>query len=1382
MSAAQEDAPPPRISRIRLLAAATLLAGLAFVQDPGYLIADTKLDLVVDPGGFLARAAHLWDSQGFFGQLQNQAYGYAWPMGPFFWLGDLVGLEGWVIQRLWLSVVLVVAFVGAARVTRELGVRRDLACLLAGFAFALSPRVVSILGGISIEVWPSALAPWVLLPLVIGARRGSPRRAAALSALAVGMVGGVNAAATAAVLPLGVIWLLTRSPGARRRSMMLWWPVFTFLATCWWLVPLFAMGAYSPPFLDFIESAAITTFPDTLASALRGTSAWIPYVEPGWRAGNDLLRLFVMPLNAAILLLLGVVGVSLRSNPHRFFLAASLATGLLLVTFGYTGPVQGWWAADAQALLDGVLAPLRNVHKFDPVIRLPLAVGLAWTVQRALDARSGPVPAAEPGVPGWLNVFGWRAPAVVVTGLAVLAVGVGSLPVLQSRLAPERPALGIPGYWQSAARWLDRNADDGTALLAPGSGFGTYTWGSTGDEPLQALAESRWAVRNAIPLAPPGTIRMLDAVEERFASGRGSSGLAPYLRRAGVTHLVVRNDLERDSDIPDPVLVHQTLRESPGIRRVASFGPAVGGGPILGDAERRVVVNGGWQTTYPAVEIFAVGSGPATGTSSASPPTVVGGPEDLLDLSDLGVLGREPTTLAVDTPTDRALPGELVLTDGLQARERSFGRIHDSASAVLTDDAPRRSQNPTRDYRLEDDGDRWSTTARLSGVRAVRASSSASDAGNAGGTQPGARPQAAMDRRPFTSWRSGAGKEGRAWWQVDLEEPAGPMTVTVTGGPLASEVQRVRVITEAGASSPVRLGPGVTEDVGVRGPTRWVRVQDASLTTGEQLDLAEVVVPGVLARRDLVTPRIPAAWGNPGLIVLRRLAGAAPRCVTVDGDVRCNQRQSPTPAEEPGALRRVVTLPEAGEFRAQITVSANPRRAAEVVQQGRLAQARGSSQAFPDVRTSGYAAVDGDSATTWTAAVDDTSPTLELNWVGMQTIRGLRLGVNRSAAVRTPTRLRVSWPTGSGRTRSRQVQVDDRGGATFPAVRTDRLSITVLDAEDVADLGFDSVPRPAPVGITELTLQGSDVYPSFASEDPVTLPCGRGPTVVVNGEAQRTRVETSTAAIMRGDQARASLCGRSAIDLRAGENTIRATGGRAFLADSLVLGSPRLAGFAAVDVRDDGPVDVSFSVEEEGRSLAGMLFSANPGWQARQDGRGLRAQVVDGWRQGWWVEDGRVTATFAPDRVYRAGLVAGGLLALVLLGLVVMGRRWTDRGPALEERRASVAIMEVVAVLVAGLLAGWTGAGVAVATLVAVWSLPGRARPLVPWLLGGCVFVATLAYAVRPWGSSAGWAGDLAWPDYLVLVSLVGVLVLAGAGDRRLPRLRQRIAGRSTRR
>ena len=54
-----------------------------------------------------------------------------------------------------------------------------------------------------------------------------------------------------------------------------------------------------------------------------------------------------------------------------------------------------------------------------------------------------------------------------------------------------------------------------------------------------------YAVRDAVPIAPAGTIRLLDEVERRLQSGRSLGAGVEVLLRAGVRHLVVRNDLDR---------------------------------------------------------------------------------------------------------------------------------------------------------------------------------------------------------------------------------------------------------------------------------------------------------------------------------------------------------------------------------------------------------------------------------------------------------------------------------------------------------------------------------------------------------------------------------------------------------------------------------------------------------------------------------------------------------------------------------------------------------------------------------------------------------------------------------------------------------------------
>ena len=98
-----------RAQRVERVAAAIVVGCLAWLVAPGRIQPDTKLDLTVSPWRYVARSLDAWNGHAGLGELQNQAYGYLWPMGPFFLLGGLVDLPGWVVQRLWQGLVMSVA-------------------------------------------------------------------------------------------------------------------------------------------------------------------------------------------------------------------------------------------------------------------------------------------------------------------------------------------------------------------------------------------------------------------------------------------------------------------------------------------------------------------------------------------------------------------------------------------------------------------------------------------------------------------------------------------------------------------------------------------------------------------------------------------------------------------------------------------------------------------------------------------------------------------------------------------------------------------------------------------------------------------------------------------------------------------------------------------------------------------------------------------------------------------------------------------------------------------------------------------------------------------------------------------------------------------------
>ncbi|HEY0952602.1 alpha-(1-_3)-arabinofuranosyltransferase domain-containing protein [Nocardioides sp.] len=1352
------DAPTTGVAttRLRMWGYAAVLAAMAFSQSAGRMVADTKFDLVTNPAKFLGNALHLWDPSAAFGQIQNQAYGYAWPMGPLFLLGDLAHVPGWVVQRLWWTLLLCAAFFGVVRVAQRLGLGTPLTQVVAGFAFVLTPRITTLLGGTSVEIWPMALAPWVLLPLIVGSERGSVRRAAALSALVVASCGGVNAIAVAAVLPLGVVWILTRAGGPRKWRLLGWWTLFTGLATLWWSGPLLLLGRYSPPFLDYIENATITSIPTGLSRTIVGESDWVAYfADIDYTAGQQLVTTPFLVLDAAAIAALGLVGIALRSNPHQRFLTLGLLVGVALVGFGYSGELAGFFAADRTDLLDQSLAPLRNLHKFDVVLRLPLVLGLAHVLARLAASIRGK--GAGPAV----------TMLRVATGLALLAL---ALPWAQDRIAPRDGVEEVPDYWAAAAEHL-ASTDDGTvALEIPASAFGVYSWGNTHDDVLQGLADSPWAVRNVIPLAQPGNVVFLDAVTRFVESGHPGPELAQYLAANGVGRLIVRNDLDRfETGAPDPSYVASVLRASPGIELDRSFGPRVGADPVSRgpDEKTRVIEGSGLSTEVGSVDVYdVVGAHAAYLTSGLK--ALAGDPGSGLSATVGSLTGGQPV-LAADAP-DGAV-GQ-VLTDGMRRRETNFAAVRWNESDTMAAGKAYQLVGPEHEHRVLDDPERWQTTASWSGqVTSVTASSSEASAEARPPLQIGSHPGAALDEDPATAWRSERQLDPTGeYWQVSFGSRVGVGELTVRLAPDSAPVDRLDLWAggehvEVAAPRPGRARIYHT----TLGAGEFLRVTAAGRDLGlpGSFAIAEVGVPDLLAQRVLDLPE-PDPRFPVDLVSLTRDPDRA-ACATAGEGYACLDVLA-APGEDGDTLARRFVDETGGDYTLSGTVSLRRTVSGDGLFESGLT-ARTDSSKPTDIASGPAATLDDDPGTTWVAHRAD--ETLTVRFPRPQRLSTVEATIGADAPVARPTALLVS----SG-DRERLVRLDRSGRGTLPPWTVRTLDVRIADS-DTAFLVVGQQFETAPAGISSLSF-GRGLEPARATEQRV-FPCGTGPDIAVDGQVRQTSVVASVRRLVRGASVPFVVCGFPTTALGAGsDHAVLARPSKLFRVDTVDLRhvGVQVAATQPVTLHVDGrgqPTSVSLP-ERRTESVLTVQQNVNEAWVATLDGERLPRVRVAGWKQGFLVPagaSGEVLLSIPADRTFSALLVLGAagvaLVALVVLVPLVRRRPVGIDRPELVTARPGL-LDATVALAAGGLLMGWWGLGGVAAALVLGRLLQRRFEG---WaVLGGLTFL--IASLAMTWTelNQRSWAVE--WTQAWSMAALAAVAAgLAGrprdVGRRRAP-------------
>ncbi|MGE2736162.1 alpha-(1-_3)-arabinofuranosyltransferase domain-containing protein [Mycolicibacterium vaccae] len=1379
-----------------MVAAAALL--LTFAQSPGQISPDTKLDLTANPLRFLTRAFTLWNSELPFGQAQNQAYGYLFPHGTFFLAGDVLGLPGWVTQRLWWALLLVIGFWGVIRVAEALGIGSRTSRVIAALAYALSPRVLTTLGAISSETLPMMLAPWVLLPIILvfqGDKHGASRvrLLAARSAGAIALMGAVNAVATLSACLCAVVWVCCHRPDRVWRRFVAWWLLGVALATAWWVVALLHLGRISPPFLDFIESSGVTTRWMSLTEMLRGTGAWTPYVAPSATAGAPLVTGTVAVLATTLIAAAGLAGLAMRTMPARGRLITMLLLGVVLLAAGYSGGLGSPLAQTVQHFLDADGTPLRNLHKLEPLLRLPLVLGLAHLLGRI------PMPGSAPR-PVWLKALAHpeddKRVAVALVVLCALAASTSL--AWTGRLTPPGTFDAIPQYWHDTADWLDDHDDGGRVLVAPGAPFATQTWGNSRDEPLQVLGDRAWGVRDSIPLTPPETIRALDSVQRLFAAGRPSDGLADTLIRQGISYVVVRNDLDPDSSrSARPILVHRTVDGSPGLTKVAEFGAPIGSGTLEG-----FVADSGLRPRYPAVEIYRVdGAGAAMApyvVDADELPRVDGAPESMLRLDErrrqTGAPPLGPALLTQDA-LRAGLPAPLTtVTDTPMARETDYGRVDDHSSAVRAPGDPRNTFNRVPDYPSEG---AEPAEGRWSGGR-ITVSSSAGDSTALPNVSPASAAPSAVDGDAATTWVSNSLQAAVGQWlQIDFDRPLTNATLTLTPSATAvgAQVRRLEVSTVNGTGTVRFEEAGKPLTVALPyGESPWVRITAVATDDGS---------PGVqFGITDLNVTQYDANGFAHSVPVRHTVEIPAPRpdSTVAKWDLgtellgRSGCADSPTgtlcsaamalASEEPVNLSRTLTVPEPTEVTPTVWVRARQGpNLADLIAQPETARAAGDSDLI-DVLGSAYAATDGDPLTSWTApqrvVQPRTPPTLSVQLPGPRTVAAVRVTPSESPLPAPPRLIAIDLGDGP------QVRRLTAGTETLrlkPRV-TDTIRLSLLDWDDVIDrtaLGFDQLKPPGLAEIVALDPRGAALDAADAAANRqrrVSVPCGRGPIIAVAGQFVQTSVTATVGDLLDNRPIAAQPCGGTPIALPAGEQELLISPGPTFIVDGVRLATP-----AARDIPSATPAAVGIEqwnnhhrevrVAESGAERVLVVpESINPGWVARTaDGTRLTPITVNGWQQGWVLPAGAettettVTMTFASNTTYRVGLVTGLALLPILAALALIpGRRRLTPGAAATVWQPGPVPVTVAVTAVGAVISGPVGAATALAAVGISRLLQRRDRlretVTVTAAAGGLILSGALL-SQNPWRSVDGYVGHSAGVQFLALISVVAVAASA---------------------
>ncbi len=1411
----------PDRAAVVLLAVASYLPIL--LTSPGRVSADTKTYLTLDPGAVLDRARSMWDPSVGAGTVPHQNIGYLFPLGPYYWITEQLGIPDWLTQRLLWGTLVFAAAYGMFRLARWLG-WAVAGALVAAFAYGFSPYLLSYLARLSVILGPWAALPWMIL-LAAKAARTRSWRPAAQFAVIVALVGSVNA--TALVLAgLGpVIWLVCDVLSGRVAARAaiagaLRIGVLAAAVSLWWIVALSVQGNYGIPILRYTETYEAVAGASTPAEIMRGLGYWFFY-------GGDQLDAWVGPSlpyydNPAVIALgFLVAGASLLGLLVAFAGRVTAAVMLLIglaVSVGAAplgnstpyGAVFEWFASDTTVGL-----ALRSTPRAAPLVILALALGLGasseWLRDRLASARAGRSDSPR----RWELMI----PAGLI-GLVVLQLfpWFTATSLTPSLLRDEAP----PSHVTDLASWLDDGWVPGTAgrvYEVPAADFANYRWGGTVDPVLPGLIDRPYLARELVPQGGAAAADLLNAFERRIPEGWFEpEALVPVADRLGVDTIVVRNDLEHERyrlARPGPLWTDVTAA----LGEPDHAGPIVVDRPEIPIVDERTLADRDAASSFPVVAAFDIGrSRVVTSASTAEPIILAGSGEGVVDLAAAGLLEPDRPLLYAATLADLAEQGDLepsmvgsnpwwVVSD----TNRRQGRHHSTVGSnlgALEADGPIQLDDDPGNNQLEvfsENVDRQTIGVHRGDVSDIRASYY----GNRVAYTPEDAPWFAIDGNPSTAWRAGVFEKTTGLiWEVDLSEPAEASMITLlqpVTGAVGRFITEARVTLDDETSFVAQLDersrtiPGQPIDLPVDS-FRSMRIEILADNVGELssyfgqpgVGFAEVTIPGVVDDRVVRLPALDDfAIVDDQRIAEQRLSYLLTR-QRIDPAVP--NRSSPEPF-----IVREITVPEQRSFNvtgeARLSAEASDATLLSALDDPSMVIADRRLRGSPDSR--GASALDGHGETAWQTPFDTVvGATLTIAHPEPVDADDITVSWLDDGLHSKPTALLLVGDDGVPHTIDLGGATIDDGiaSATVPidAYTSVNSSITVSAIAERTTLAeLSGVVQVLPIGITDIRF-GDLPNPSFDRTFPISDSC-REDLVFVDERPVRVRVIGDRGQALTRSELSLEACD-GPLELTAGAHRIEAVPGAVsgFDIDRLLLddepGSTTAGGIeAAPSTSLVGTTSTELDVvvgPSAGTSWLILGQSFNDGWTAvLSDGGDLgRPVLIDGYANGWILPPSTVERTvhlvWTPQRSVRIALWLSLAAAIGVVGLAIFGRvraapadaRAADRRSRAAARRRSP-LLAAALVAAVGFVAGPFVALYALTALVVIrrWHWFAPATVLVAGaIVAGSVVAFEWRYDYPPgpdWPSRFGWTSPLVWIAVSTIV--VGAIMPHGIALRR---------------